>query len=470
MQIRRSTWIFGAVAGGALVVASLVAPRMTRLGTGTGPSTSVVVGPLGPSGASAGHVRMDARLDASSVLLGGGGDAWLAITLNADADALAARARPPMNLAIVIDASGSMAGAPLASAKLAAKEMVARLTAADRVALVAYGSDGALLFPSTPLDPSARERVDRAIDLIGDMGGTNISAGLEIARAEVARGATKEHLNRVVLMSDGDANAGIQDPAGLGEIAHSMSAGGISTTAMGLGTSYNEDIMMAIAEHGGGNYYFVESDTQLAGIFEKELGAIASVVAKGTELEIVPADGVEVAEVVGWPSEKTGAGVVVRPGDLYGGQERKLVLRLHVPASVEGALAVAKVSLRFADALDAGALKIASADVGATVVADATLVEASRDKDVSAKVETVKVARKLEEATRAYEAGDPAKASALIVEGKDLVRAAAAGGLEMPASAAPMLDELDDYVHKGDGAGGDKLKKVGKASAATLAY
>ncbi|HEV8322622.1 MAG TPA: VWA domain-containing protein [Myxococcota bacterium] len=473
MQMRRSTWIFAGIALGALALASFVGPRSyflhgggTTGGSGPLPLPIPLGGGLtaGGGAASAGKVHLDARLDASSVLLGGGGEAWMAVSLGADPVEAAARA--PLNLAIVIDASGSMLGAPLDGAKAAAKEMIARLAASDRVALVAYGSAGSVLVPSTPLDGEARERLTHAIEGLGDMGGTNISDGLELARAEVARGASSERVNRVVLLSDGEANAGIQTAEGLGGIARSMAAGGVSVTAMGLGLDYDAKTMMAIAEHGGGNYYFIESVEQLAGIFKNEFGALASVVAKGTEVEIVPAPGVEIAEVVGYASDRRGTAVVIHPGDLYGGQERKIVLRLRVPAAVEGPLTVANVALHFADALAGGAPATAAATVGALVVADASLVEKSRDGAVSAKVETVKIARKMDEATRAYEKGDKAEASRLIGEGKDTYARAAAAGLAMPASAAPAMEELDDLVHRGDADSGKKFEK--KASADSM--
>src|SRR5688572_14830942 len=128
---------------------------------------------------------MSAALSSSRVLQGGNGEMFLAVDLEARDTALAVR--PPLNLAIVIDRSGSMRGEKLARARDAARQLVERLEERDRAALVQFDEVAQVLVPTVGLTASGRARLIDAIEGIDDGGETNIYDALALGRDEVAR-------------------------------------------------------------------------------------------------------------------------------------------------------------------------------------------------------------------------------------------------------------------------------------------
>src|SRR5206468_7602583 len=140
-----------------------------------------------------------------------------------------------VNLAVVLDRSGSMAGEKLENARRAAHELVDRLNEKDRLAFVTFGSNVTPLFPSTPCSGEAKAQMHRAIDKIYDMGGTNLSGGLEAGLREVKAHAGEYPVNRVVLISDGEANEGVTSHEGLVAISRHALRSGVSVTALGVG-------------------------------------------------------------------------------------------------------------------------------------------------------------------------------------------------------------------------------------------
>jgi Ca-activated chloride channel family protein len=182
--------------------------------------------------------------------------------------------RPPLNLALVIDRSGSMSGAPLEHAKRAAATVVSALRPEDRVAVVAYDDSVQLPVPSTlATDPGG---IRRAIASLRSGGSTALHDGWVAGGQQVGLHLDPTALNRVILLSDGQANVGVRDPATLGDHCAGLFERGISTSTLGLGRSFNEDLLVTMAERGGGNYFFVESPDDLVRIFAEELDGLVA--------------------------------------------------------------------------------------------------------------------------------------------------------------------------------------------------
>ena len=137
-------------------------------------------------------------------------DVLLRITPAADLNDVVPR-RPPLNLALVIDKSGSMRGRPLHEAKRCADMVVDRLSASDRLAIVAYDNSVEVVLPSAPVED--RSRFKQAIASIREGGMTNLHGGWHAGATEVARSIRAEGVARVLLLSDGQANEGETDPA-----------------------------------------------------------------------------------------------------------------------------------------------------------------------------------------------------------------------------------------------------------------
>lgn len=358
-----------------------------------------------------GRVSLLASPSTTHVLHGGNGEVFLEINLRAPETKTSHRL--PLNIGLVVDRSGSMAGQKLANAREAASRLVSRLRDGDRIAIVTYGSDVTVLVPSTEISEDTRSRILGAISTITDRGGTFLSGGLERGREEALKFNRQGMVNRVILISDGQANEGITTTPELSAMARRTLGMGVNLTTMGVGLDFNEEVMTAMAEHGGGHYYFIQNSSAMARFFAEELDTMTSVVAKTAKLELALEPGVELLELYGYAYERDGDRVTVMLPDLFGGQDRKIMCKLRVPAGREGKVSAARITFAYVDA-DNGR-KVAQTDEAELVVtSDATLVEKNADKDVLAKAEQVQAAATMDEAMKAYARGDVTRSKALL--------------------------------------------------------
>lgn len=254
--------------------------------------------------------------------------------------------RVAVNVALVLDKSGSMNGRKIDEAKQAAIQAIQRLDANDIVSVVVYDSTVEVLVPATKL--TDKDAVCKKIAQVQPGGRTALFAGVSKAAAELRKFIDRERVNRIVLLSDGLANIGPSAPSELGSLGASLKKEGISVTAMGLGLDYNEDLMVNLASNSGGNHVFIEDATQIAEFFTKEFNTVLSVVAQEVAITIEVAEGVRPVRVFGNQAEITGQKVVATLTQLYSEQEKFLVLEVDVPASPEGkARDIAKVSVNY---------------------------------------------------------------------------------------------------------------------------
>ena len=236
--------------------------------------------------------------------------------------------RPRLNLALVLDRSGSMNGEPIEQARQAAIAAIRQLQPEDRVSVVSFANDARVDVPSTLVtDP---QRLIRVVENIRASGGTFLEGGWRGGAGQVAEHLDPGALNRIVLLSDGQATHGVQDPREMGSLVAGLTETGISTTAMGFGSHYNETLMMAIAEAGDGNYLHIEDASLLPTIFERELQGLILTTGRRVSLGLEPnsREGVEVAEVL-TVLKTTSTGRLALP-NLLDGQPVDVLVRLRV--------------------------------------------------------------------------------------------------------------------------------------------
>ena len=175
--------------------------------------------------------------------------------------------RVPLNLSLVLDRSGSMAGGKLDAALEAAALLVRRVRPEDVVSVVAYDDEvQTVALPATGEDQGDLPRRIGAIEIGGS---TNLSGGWLRGRELVAQAKREGAVNRVLLLTDGQANVGITDPALLAGLCLGAKREGITTTTIGIGADYDERLLRAMADAGGANTYYIERPDQAPGVFEE---------------------------------------------------------------------------------------------------------------------------------------------------------------------------------------------------------
>ena len=355
------------------------------------------------------------RLEHDLLALDGEHDVHVMLELAVPAAAHDA-AREPLQLAVVLDRSGSMSGGPLRTVAQAAAYLVDRLQADDGVALVTYDDEAELIAPLG----ADRATALAALRAVTSGGMTNLSGGWLLGREQLA---TVTGARRILLLTDGQANRGITDDATLAALVGAAAGEGIGTTCIGVGEHFNEDLLGHLADAAGGNYRFLERADDAPQAFAEEFTDLVALVAQNVSVEVRPHPAVEVLGVLNdLPSTPVDGGVRIQIGDAYAGQRRRVVLRLHVPSlAAVGPVTIAELVLRH---VSVGAqieqrsvtlpvlVNLVSADEAAAAAADAEVVE---------EVHVLTAAQIAEDAKRRADAGDHDGAARLLREASEMI-------------------------------------------------
>lgn len=236
--------------------------------------------------------------------------------------------RAPVNVALVLDRSGSMQGDKLRHAREAALLALDYLRPRDILSLVTY--DDTVEVPITATRFHDRAAVERAIRRIRAGGNTALFAGTAKGASEVAKFKDDNHVNRVILLSDGLANVGPSSPGELQRLGRKLGGQGMSVTTIGLGLGYNEDLMVRLAQASDGNHVFAEQPEELASIFRNEFGELGRIVAQDLVITIRCPEGVRPLRMVGREADIDRNRIVTRINQLAAEQEKYLLLEVEV--------------------------------------------------------------------------------------------------------------------------------------------
>lgn len=322
--------------------------------------------------------------------------------------------RPPLNVAVVIDRSGSMAGAKIRHAKQAAHQLVDVLDEGDRIAIVSYGSDVTVDFSSRPVSLANRASMRQAINNIAVSGGTNLSGGYQKGLSEVQRFKGQDTINRVILMSDGNANIGVTYLPELERMASQGLGSGVSMSSIGVGLDYNEDLMTAMANQGAGNYYFVDDTSRIAAIFTQELKSLAASVARNTALVIKLAPGVSLGELYGFPYRESNGSLMISLAEFSSEQSKNVLMKLNVPGDAQGKRAILDAQLSYTDLLHDSKARHQQVSLHSVATDQADRLEEAVDASVIARVQQVDVAQSMQQAMKLYEKGEAEQAAQVI--------------------------------------------------------
>lgn len=246
------------------------------------------------------------------------------------AEAKQDKKRAPLNVSLVLDRSGSMKGDKIKYAKKAIDFVIDQLTPEDILSIVQY--DDAVEVVSSSSFVKNKSALHKQVADIHESGSTNLCGGMIEGYVQIKAGQTDGYIRRNLLISDGLANAGVTDPQQIQRIAEKhFRESGIATSTFGIGLDYNENLMTAISEAGGGNYYFIDNADKIPNIFAKELQGLLQVVAQSTKLKVkFPSKNMKVAKVYGYPYTTNGDEVQINFSDVFSQEEKTILIKFEV--------------------------------------------------------------------------------------------------------------------------------------------
>ena len=363
--------------------------------------------------------------------------------------ALAGRERPPANLQVVLDRSGSMTGERLEAARSALHSVVDRLGPGDTFGLVAF--DDAVVVPiaAGPLDKPAAQA---QIAAIGPGGMTNLSAGLLRGFQEANRGANGRGAS-LVLLSDGHANQGLVDHDRLGALAEGARGERISTATIGMGLDYDEDLLAAISRGGAANTHFAEDGDAAGAALASEVEGLLEQVIQAASLTVRPAAEVAAVRLFNdLPSTTIDDGFMVELGDFAAEQTRRLLLEVDVPGlSGLGLRQVGKLELRWVE-LDSMKSQLTTIRLQVNIVPGDEAAGRTANSEVSTEIAFQLAQRAKRDATDALRDGDQDRAIRVYSDAAGRLRATPNVPEDFAndlATEAASLESLADEVSVG---------------------
>ena len=280
-----------------------------------------------------------------------GGSATLMIRLVAP-DAASETSRPPIDLAFVIDRSGSMSGRPIELAKQAVSQAVGMLDQHDRAALVVFDDRIDLVHRLAEVSPRQRNELRMGLAQIDARGSTDLCDGwltgcLELARYDT--NGTSQRVRRAILLTDGLANQGETSVSEITRHAAELRQRGITTTTLGMGQNFDEGLLSAMAEAGGGNFAYIESAAQLARTFERELDRLTAITATRINLRLCLPQGLHGELLSPFPVERTGHRFDIAIDDLSASDEVILIFEMTGRGLLRDARLPLELSVRWTD-------------------------------------------------------------------------------------------------------------------------
>lgn len=352
--------------------------------------------------------------------------------------------RVPINLAIVIDKSGSMSGQRIEKAREAAILAVNMLNENDTLSIVAYDSKARVIVPATKVDNRLR-----IIGLINENiyaeGGTALFAGLSKGIKQVENQLTKDKVNRIILLSDGQANIGPSSVDELSQLAIIAAKKNIAITTLGIGSDYNELLMSSIASYSDGNHVFVNNSADLENVFVHEFTDLMSAIAQDVVITIQLKNGVKPVRLLGRDGVIKGNEITVKMNQLFSNQEKYVLLEV-IPdkGKVGQEKTLAQVDLKYDNLLE-NKTENETQVVRISYTKDKKMVDDAIHHDVVVETELQKVALENEKALELYNQGKRDEAQQLLRENGEALKAISA---QSPTMSMSDKERIENQARK----------------------
>jgi Ca-activated chloride channel family protein len=330
-----------------------------------------------------------------------GGEIWLQIGLQARNanDPL----RTPLNLALVLDASGSMAASDkMPYLKESLLVFLETLEPEDIVSIVTYDTNARVIRHADYV--GNKMWIADAVHQIQPGGQTNLHAGMMLGLAEVDQNFDIRRNNRVLLLTDGIANRGVVDPIRIAEDALTYNEKGIHLSTIGFGLDMNDDLLSKLARQGHGAYHFVDSAQEMEKVFREEADSLVERVANDVRVLVEPAAGFHLQEVTGYDGHPPAGGVEILMQDMGAGDSQVLLARLEGTTNVEGENVIASVTLVYEDAFSQRTRRVTKASK--VIVASMTTYQSVVDVEVRRSVTIVRSAEALKQIDEQFMRGE----------------------------------------------------------------
>lgn len=388
-------------------------------------------------------------LNPSVLPAGSPATADLLITFRSKSPAGPRPPRRPLNLSLVIDRSGSMAGRSLQQALRAAETLIEQMGPNDVLSLVVYDDRVETVLP--PQRVTDKAAIRQLLRGVGAGGTTNLSGGwLKGCEHVLAAGTDAETIRRVLLLTDGQANVGVTDPNVLINTARQKADAGVVTTTLGFGSSFNEDLLIGMAQAAGGNFYFIQTPEDAADVFRIEVESLASVAAQNLSVTLAPESGQIGSLLSNYRSEsKDGGALVVAMGDVYADEDKLLAVEIAVPAGndTSPALPLFTVSAAY-EAVEGGAIQTFTGDpirISVPIVTVEEAMGAAPATDVILQISRVRIARAKDTAIEQADAGNAAGAVQTL---RQAVADLRAKGLDEQFEIAEEIAQLEHFTER----------------------
>jgi len=342
---QQKTGIFVFACAALSTIALIIYPK----GVQSTPTPLTWTAPLHSITSSSNGVSISGSLSQAKVVQNRFNEVFLKLSLQTPAEEATTekKVKRSSDFVVVLDRSGSMSSDDkLPFAKAAIGELIATLNAEDRFALVTFDNRVILEAPLTALDGAGRRRLLDKVKRIQAGGGTNISAGLSQAR-QVLHNEESPRIRRIILLSDGQANEGITSPEGLSGIVDRAVADNIVVSTIGLGLGFNQNLMSQLADHGMGNYAYLEHLGGLGVVLASTVKEARETYASRSEVVLNLPRGVHIKDAGGYPVRKQGTNSYIQTGLLRQDSAKSFFVTLKVPTDKVGDINLGSLGLNY---------------------------------------------------------------------------------------------------------------------------
>jgi Ca-activated chloride channel family protein len=326
--------------------------------------------------------------------------AWLQIGLQAKSGETTLVA--PLNLALVIDRSGSMAAADkMPYVKQSLGIFLQSLNPNDIVSIVTYSDQASVLLPAQPVGDG--RWIQKVVDRVQPDASTNLHAGMMLGFQEVEKNFDIHRNNRVLLLTDGIANQGVTDPDKIAADALAYNRKGIYLCTIGLGLDFNDALLIKLAQQGEGGYKFVDSAAEMDRVFREQVTSLKQLVADAVSVKIVPASGVRLIGLTGLDSAPPSEGASVNLWPMNIEDSQVVLAQLQVGQGENGNRLVATVQLEYFDAISQKTI-VREKSISGEMVTNLTSYDPTWDLEILRNVTIQNTAEGMREIDRLFNA------------------------------------------------------------------